>query len=253
MLTKRDIRQFKVLPTHEFLTNNQSWVLPQLGSIFSEFPLVRGNSGKIDPSLTLAAWKEHHFLVGEYHQDVSWIKGVLDWVTQSPRGKVLGTQKQGGYRYHAGVPIVASWFLENRGVKYSDWDLTDPRVKHLWGDLAVWGDQTVLEGVQSCLSLGSDYLISLRENALEIKTGLKQGTLRDPKTCTAVYGAAKPFKDLPRLVQLCLCQLWVWHPHQVTPYTLGIPGDPDHQGDPLISEEVLTVLGSPEKEKDWWE
>jgi hypothetical protein len=253
MSTKRDIRQFKMMPTLDFLTTNQTWVLPQLGSIFSELPLVRNSSGKISSTATLARWKDHQILVGEWEQDVHWIKGVVDWVTQTPRGKVLGPVKQTGHRYHAGVPVVASWFKEHRGVGYGDWDLTDPRTHVLWGDLACWGDPHVQEAVQAVAVLGSDWLLSVRENALEIKTGLKAGTLRDPKTCTAVYGAPKPFKDLPRLVQLCLTQLWVWHPHQVTTWTLGIPGHPDHQAQPLVGEEPLKGGEVEAKEKDWWE
>lgn len=253
MSTKRDINQFNHLPTHEFLTVNQSWVLPQLGAIFAELPTVRNDQGKISSSSTLARWKEQHFLVGPYEQGVQWIKGVLDWVTQSPRGKILGPAKQTGHRYHAGVPVVASWFKEHRGIPYSDWDLGDPRAQTIWGDLAAWGDPQVIEGVQAVELLGSDWLLSARENALEIKTGLKAGTLRDPKTCTNVYGPPPPLKDLPRLVQLCLTQLWVWHPSQVTTWTLGIPGSPDQLAQPLISEEPLKTGEGQLSSKDWWE
>lgn len=253
MSTKRDIRQFKQLPTHDFLTTNQTWVLPQLGSIFSELPTVRDDQGKISSTATLARWKEITLLVGEWEQGVTWIKGVLDWVTQSPRGKVLGPAKQTGHRYHAGVPVVASWFKEHRGIPYSDWDLEDPRAPVIWGDLACWGDSEVLEGVKAVEVLGSEFLISCRQNALEVKTGLKAGTLRDPKTCTNVYGPPPPLKVLPRLVQLCLTQLWVWHPHQVTTWTLGPPGSPDHQAPPLVSEDVLKDDHVETKPKDWWE
>lgn len=253
MSTKRDINQFNHLPTHDFLTQNQTWVLPQLGAIFAELPLVRDDQGKISSTSTLARWKEHIFLVGPYEQGVPWIKGVLDWVTQSPRGKVLGPIKQTGHRYHAGVPIVASWFKEHRGVQYSSWDLSDPRAQVIWGDLSIWGDPQVLEGVKAVEVLGSEFLISCRQNALEVKTGLKAGTLRDPKTCTNVYGPPPTLKVLPRLVQLCLTQLWVWHPHQVTTWTLGIPGSPDTQAPPLVGEDVLRVPDVETKPKDWWE
>lgn len=219
------------------------WVLPQLAAhIGSMWPLVKGVDGKVSPTMTLKGWaalaEGGSLTLDRAIISKTRLKVLLRYLTQNPRGEVLGSLKQvgDGVRWSAPVPLIPSFFKEFREVPYSLWDWSDT-------NLHLMLDQDLVELVQvnrDVLVWELDDLIQFRVGALEIKTGKHAGTVRKPETCSQVYGVTDPqFRGLPRLVKLMLTQLWCYHPTVRHKFMICSLDDFDAMPPPLVEGEVV--------------
>lgn len=133
------------------------------------------------------------------------VSNLMKWLTTSPRGSILVTRPE--TRWSAPVPLWLSAHKEFNSVSYSHWDWTDPLV-------SLFVDRDILDQVSWYRSggqvLGSDEVLENLDQVLEVKTGKRAGTMRNPASCATVYGV--PEWKAPRLVKLAAFQFWMYHP-----------------------------------------
>lgn len=226
---------------------NAGWILPQvIAAVGNYWPIVKGPSGLYSFTETLRKWKTT-ISSGELDLEgnpinLSGATNLLRWITTSPRGEVLGSLKQTsgeGVRYSAPVPLVLSAWKQYRGVGYSSWDWTDPGKRFfLDHDILEWSEYFGVEQPWE-----PSELLQFRVNALEVKSGARQGTQRRPESCASVFGVSDgAFKKLPRLMKLSLCQLWCFHPSIRTDLMITNHMDLDSFPTPLVDGEIFQEL-----------
>jgi hypothetical protein len=197
---------------------NAGWILPQLLALLgSKLPLAKV-AGKYSATASLRATRDA-IAEGQFTFStglpisMQQILGMFNVLNCSVRGDILATgwkQSSGdGMRYNASVPLILSAFKEYRNIGYSEWDWSDPNMKHLV-------DGSILDMAPyfsvGC-SISKDDLLEFREVGRVIRSGSKMGTKRAIKSCTTLTGITDPdFNDLPRLLRLLLCQVWVYSP-----------------------------------------
>ena len=197
---------------------NASWILPQLLALLgSKLPLAKVD-GKYSASASLRAIRD---AVTEGHLTFSTgipinmpqLLGMFNVLNIRRRGDIIpATWKQSGgegARYGTAVPLILSAFKEYRNIGYSEWDWSDPNMKHLV-DVHIL-DMVPYFGV-GC-GFDRDKLIEFREAGRVIGSGVKAGTKKSISTATTLNGLLDPdFKALPRLVKILSCQTWVYSP-----------------------------------------
>ena len=236
------------------LSTNWTWALPQLSGWFAyNVPLARNDQGLISPSLSLVRIKElldHRALVlGSNPITIPHWKELWNQLITSPRGEILqgGVQtRTPALRWNAGVPLVLSFFKEHRGVGYDSWDWSDPLMA-MWMDPDLWKALTTPHPTWS-----REDLVVFRDQGLMIKSGVKQGSVRDPKTAPNLTGVEDPeFNRLPRLLKLLLCQCWCYHPQHRHNLMVLDTHNRDHIPEPLVVDQVVPVLGSKVEVWEW--
>lgn len=222
---------------------NSTWMLPQiLAHIGSTWPIAKVGD-KYSFTATLKAINKA-MTDGTLHLDGTPMvhEGcgrMLRWLNTSPRGEILGSNKQtvgDGVRWSAPVPLVLSAFKQYRGVGYNLWDWTDPhRVHFLDRDVMEWSNHFYQE-----VPWDQSQLLNWRDVAMSIKSGVKAGTVRSPISTTSVFGVTDPsFRMLPRLMKLSLTQLWCFHPRVRTDLMITNHMDLDSHPEPLVDGEVI--------------
>lgn len=197
---------------------NANWILPQLLALLgSKLPLAKVD-GKYSASASLRAIRDATvegqvtFSTG-LPISMQQLLGMFNVLNSKTRGDIYpSTMKQStgeGMRYSTAVPLILSAFKEYRDIGYSDWDWSDPNMKHLVDGSIL--DMSPYFSV-GC-SISKDDLLEFREVGRVIRSGSKMGTKRAIKSCTTLTGITDPdFNDLPRLLRLLLCQVWVYSP-----------------------------------------
>lgn len=243
--------------TEHIQPGNEYWILPQIAAgIGSSWPLVK--DGELySPTQTIKRWASLANS-GELELDgvcvsLGSVRAIIKWLTTSPRGDILTGMTQTrdqGVRWSAPVPLVLSFFKEFRGVKYSSWNWTDPNMAQLVDkDMYEWSQ---FFGVPQ--PWDQEQLLQFRVNALEVKSGKHQGTVRKPESTSQVYGVTDPeFKRLPRLMKLSLCQLWCFHPTVRTNLMITDHMDLDNHPQPLVDSEVLHKPSTKPTEPSPWD
>lgn len=239
----------------QILPENVNWALPQiLADIGSNWPIKKNASGLYSFTDTLALWAQlmdnKQLLLGNNFISKNGCRQLLSWLNQAPRGQVLGsTARQTSkewIRYSAPVPLILSAFKQYRNVKYSHWDWTDSKRNWFFDD--DFGALTNL-GADLANKWTKEELLEFRQCALEVKSGLKQGTIRRPESTATVYGVTdSEFKKLPRLAKLALLQLWVFSPTLRTELMVTNPFSLDSYPEPLIETEIFTT---PTEDSPW--
>lgn len=236
---------------------NEYWILPQLvAQIGSHWPLVKAGE-KYSATETIKGWatlaNRGELTLDGVQITLGSVKKIVAWMNTTPRGSILTgmTQtKDHGVRWSAPVPLVLSSFKEFRGVGYSRWDWKDPNMGVLV-DKDIW-EWSAFFGVEQ--PWGPDDLLQFRVNALEVKSGKHQGTVRKPESTSQVYGVTDPdFKRLPRLMKLSLTQLWCFHPSIRTNLMITDHMDLDNHPQPLVDTEVIHKPSSKPTEPSPWD
>lgn len=227
----------------------QPIVLPQVLALLAsaQFRLSTAE-GKFHFGNSLKAWADSWDSGNKFYFDDGTelakeaFAGILSFLRCTPRGLALpekATQLSKDWvRYSTPVPLYLSAFKQYRNIKYSQWDLKDPK-------LVVCTDfrnYRVLQYIGTELSWTKEELLELREQARTIKTGAKAGTLRTLNQTITIYTLDDDdFNDLPDNLKLMLLQTWLYQPGHYTEFGLYNLNDPDSPADPLINAEVFSV------------
>lgn len=242
-MTKRSIHlvNFQDL---DFCQANSVWIVPQAFQLFKNIVQpVRGTKNLFSFQETannlrnrverdLVYWEpsghEQNLL------NLNQLRDLMKWSLQAPRGQLLGRNfKQGEHRDYSAIQPFGLWpALKERNQTWKEWDLTD-------AGASLWLDQDLLESIHVGQNLEPELLdpalrLDLRERALQIRTGSKAGTLRDPNSTATVYNCPE-LKLVPRLLKLQLLELWLYQP--------GHSGIPFLELEPLkVAQPTLEVL-----------
>ena len=227
-----------------------SWALPQLAAVLgSELKLERNSDGKFTFTQALKAIKEAFsdgVLVDHCTLGLNDAKGILAILTCSPRGNLLYNAQTSpqGIRWAASVPIFPSIFKQHRNIPYSDWDWTDKNKSFLLDQYFCDYSDNFYKPTE----YSREELLEIRETALIVKSGSKEGTRRKIESCTSVYGHRDPtFASLPKLLQLSLCQLWIFYTPFRHEYMITNHMDLDSPSIPLVDGEVFEASPPPFK------
>ena len=220
---------------YDWIRANWTWLLPQATALVAALPLAR-SSGLISPSKTVSAIKE-------VLPDLTWgngrpVRGFTSlWraLLANPRGNIVGGVQTGtSRRYNSGVPLILAAWKESRGVLYEAWDWADPQIAH-------FVDEDVLNLVQSRDVVVDDDMLSLRETARVVKTGVKAGSVRSVIS-TIPFGnlGSEAFRGVSRLAKYCHTQTWIYHPSVRHPLQVYLP-NLDEAPPPLVVDEVVVA------------
>ena len=182
--------------------------------------------------------------------------GMLRLCALDPRGKVLPikTIQLKSTRYAVNVPLFYSAFKEYRDVGYEEWDWANASTRAL----AITLDPRTAAIIQLRvhglgIDISNDELLLLRENARIIRSGAKEGNLRNPQSVTSVYGAAElnpEFNKLHTTVKVMLCQLWIFMPcfrHKLGLYSVT---NLDEYPADIVADEVFITKAAPTYSKN---
>lgn len=200
------------------LSSQSSWLPDQLLYHFGQWKLVY-KDGLVDPKATAKL-----NLGSEFN------RGCWILANRLPRSKLIPKQT-GQPHFSAFVPLILAGIKRYQEVPYSQWSRE--------GLEAVMPEDLRQACVTSWPEI--DELLHLRQEGLLVRTGPKEGTLRDPKTSWKLYGIKDTLLgSLPNYTQVQMTQIWVCHPDLRHPDMITQPLDWDRHPEPLIKTEVQT-------------
>ena len=228
--------------------DNAGWMLPQLTTLLgSKLPLVRVD-GLYSVSATLKSLQTSLGTGGFTFSNgleisMPTMLGMLNVLNHSPRGEIFPKawkQSSGeGMRYSSSVPLILSAFKECRDIGYSEWDWTDKNMQFL-----VDKDTLELSKVFGTFvnPFTHEELLDIREIGRTTKSGARLGSKKAYTITTVLTGIQHPkWNELPRLLKLMLCQVWVYHPTVRHRFSITDPLSLDTPATPLVSTDMLDV------------
>ena len=203
-------------------TTLQYWrnpsVLPTIMALLNKIQLIRDSEGLISTTATLTALRaavegrEFEFASGK-PVEPNEMKTIFDFLAYPARGEMFIQIKNQlepqSIRWAGNVPLFISAFKEYRNVKYSEWDLSDPK-------LSLVTDRLNLE-VFGYIGLEHQWskedLIDISRAMRTGKSGKAAGVISNPNTyITNKTGTYFEFDGLPKYVKQLLCQTWAYQP-----------------------------------------
>ena len=222
--------------TH-FLTAYNSWMLPQIAAHYGAWDLVWSN-GQVD---SLATAKNN--------VETPWDIGLWKVCTKLKRGSLVKTQVNPEFAsYSALVPLILMGIKKYQGVMYCKWDIQENTLlidKNL-REAMFWKpsetDETTEDLVSGlvCYGLGSERLLELRHQGLQVKSGPKKNTFMNPTSAWCLRGMQNTeLGKAPKLVGTMLTQIWVAHPSLRTEYMILDPNSWDWMPPPLVTQDIF--------------
>ena len=216
-----------------------------LALLGSDFPLVTKDD-QICPEETLKKWTLESQQGRIFYKDGNAIStkklvGILKLLTAPTRSNILGRMTQGiDTRYAANVPLVLSAFKQYRDVEYSKWNWSNPFMRYFVDDSML----AMSEWFNASISWSTKELLEFRK----VMCTKKDIVLAPTKVYSAKEtGLDEAFDALPKLVKMCLTQMWVFHPSICHKYGINNLNDIDKPGVPLLSSDI------PAKGVDHWD
>jgi hypothetical protein len=197
----------------------ESWLLPQLVANFGRWEL-KTSQGKIDPLATI----KHN--CSDPKQQEFWK------LTRAKRSKLVAKQISNP-KYSTLTPLILAGFKQYQGVQYSSWHGLENLNYILEPELQL------ATNVDYC-DLGSERLLSIREQGLTQRSGAKAGQQKPAESTWSLSGIQDTeIGHLPKLTQSMLCQIWLAHPKHRDPLMILDPKNWDLMPEPIISHEVF--------------
>ena len=233
-------------------------VLPALMTLINQIQLIRTEGGLVSTTLTLDLLKERvqdcdfRFDCGTI-VDSNTFGRILEFIRFAPRGKILGSGSQNvgaNARYAGNIPLFMSVFKDLRGVKYSAWDLTDPK-------LAVVVDKynyEVLEYVGGSFDWTATEFLELGTLMRTQKGGKTPGRVEPASSYSKRVTGDNDFDALPIHVKMLLTQLWLYQPSINNPLAIRNLHDIDAAAEPLINIDMFVQVpktSSPKGDSTW--
>jgi len=169
-----------------------------------------------------------------------WHKGLYTFLMKNARGDIiLGRQIDREYLpFCALVPLFLAAHKKYNNIPYNKWSkeglhaIVPPMLDNLMQ----------LKGKN--IHFDPEYLVTLRDTSLLVKSGKTQGSYRNPKTFYGVVGLNKledvDFVSLPKLSQMVLIQTWAAHPDNRNEYMVLDINDWDNMPKALEESKLFT-------------
>lgn len=226
-------------------------VMPAIMALLNKIKLVRAEGGLISTTGTVdllretIANREFEFDSGKPVTGPE-MKAIFDVISTNARGSIYGFKGSqllpANSRWAGNVPLFLSAFKEFRNTKYSEWDLSDPKLELVTdkNNLAVfsfigedmgWDNEQLLEFGKLMRTSGKGDLGSkalFKTN----RTGL------DPD-----------FDSLPTLVKLMLTQQWAYQYGVPSKYAIISLTDIDAECVPPLIETEANLFDKPTEQK----
>ena len=202
------------------LSSQSGWLPDQLLHHFGQWQLVRNAQGLIDPLATA------RINLGSDFDRGCWILAC-----RLPRSKLIPKQTaQPGFCSF--VPLILAGIKRYQGIAYSEWSRE--------GLEAVMPKDLHEACVTQWPEIPHSELLELRQQWLLVRSGPKEGTLRDPKSSWKLYGLQDtPLGALPNYTQVQIAQIWTCHPDLRHQDMICNPLDWDQHPEPLIKTEPI--------------
>lgn len=209
---------------HNKLSYFHTWLPAQLLAHFGTWKLQRDPGGK---PLVMETLK--HNVTSPWHRGA--------WKLTRIKRSLLVPKQIAQAEYGAFTPLILAGFKKMQGIRYESWR----GCEHL--ELVL--EPELLDAVQhdsyDFCSLGSDRLLELRQQGLVTQSGAAKGKLKSAESTWALSGMQGTELDgLPKWTQTMLCQCWLAHPKNRSPYMILDPQNWDNMPEPLISAELFT-------------
>lgn len=230
--------QLEDLAKSHFITAYNSWMLPQIAHHYGNWDLVWNEGRKVDPIAT-----------AKKNIATDWDIGLWKVCTKLKRGSLVKSQINPEFAsYSALVPLILMGAKKYKAVMYQQWDIT-PTSKLIDKNLleAMFWQPGEHEGLEYDMAegevqygLGSDRLIELRNQGLQVKSGPKKGSSLNPTSAWCLRGMQNTeLAKAPKLVGTMLTQIWVAHPSLRTEYMVLDPNQWDWMPPPLVSQDIF--------------
>jgi len=207
------------LAEHLALHKESEWFLDQLLHQFGGWKLI-WNGDLIDCLATVK-----HNVVSDFD------RGCWQLACRTTRSKLVARQIDQP-NFSSLVPLILAGVKRYQEVAYSSWDAATAECvmpRDLW------------EATRVSCDLDSEELLQLRVKGLQVQTGARAGTSRDPKSSWQLYGIAdSELGRLPKLAQVMYAQIWVAHPDLRHRDMILDPENWDTMPEPLIKTDVVT-------------
>ncbi len=202
------------------LSSQSSWLPDQLLHHFGQWQLVY-KDGLVDGKAT-----------ARQNLGSDFDRGCWILANRLPRSKLIPKQTAQPH-FSAFVPLILAGIKRYQEVPYSQWSRE--------GLEAVMPKDLEEACVTSWPEIETEELLHLRQEGLLVRTGPREGTLRDPKTSWKLYGIRDTLLGgLPNYTQVQIAQIWVCHPDLRHPDMITNPLDWDRHPEPLIKTEIQT-------------
>lgn len=161
-------------------------------------------------------------------------RGIWLLITCHPRGLFVPDQyKEPSSSYCALVPLLLAAWKQYKNIPYSHWKNIDS-LRFLVGSDLAEAMQFRVDG------LSREEIIEARQHGLEIRSGVKMGELRNPRSTHKLYSTVGTcMQGMPWLSQVMLAQIWCAHPSNRNKFMVLDPNDWDNMPEPLDSSAVV--------------
>ena len=207
------------LAEHLSLHKESEWFLDQMLHFFGSWQL-QWQDGLVDCLGT-----------AKLNIQTDFDRGVWQLACRTTRSKLVARQIDQP-NFSSLVPLILAGVKRYQEVEYSSWDPAS---------IDVVMPRDLAEAVRSRCGLSEDELLQLRVKGLEVKSGARAGSHRDPKSSWQLYGVAdSELGQLPKLAQVMYAQIWVAHPDLRHKDMILDPENWDVMPEPLIKTDVVT-------------
>jgi hypothetical protein len=197
----------------------ESWLLPQLVANFGRWEL-KFSDNKIDCLATI----KHN--CSDPKQQELWK------ITRAKRSKLIAKQIANP-KYGALTPLILAGFKQYQGVAYSSWQGLE-NIHYVLEPELHWATNVDYVG------LGSERLLSIRQQGLTQRSGSKAGQQKPAESTWSLTGIQDTeIGHLPKLTQSMLCQIWLAHPKHRDQLMILDPKNWDLMPEPIISHDVF--------------
>jgi len=201
------------------LNSQHTWLPDQLLHHFGRWELVT-RDGLVDAQAT-----------ARLNLGSEFDRGCWFLACRLPRSKLIPKQT-GQPQFSSFVPLILAGIKRYQGVPYSKWFRE--------GLEAVMPKELAEAALTDWPQIELEELLRLRQEGLLIRSGPREGTLRDPKTSWQLYGIRDTvLGSLPNYTQVQMTQIWTCHPDQRHQDMITNPYDWDSHPEPLIKTEPL--------------
>jgi len=251
LLTTNSLKEFQPMTVPTIPRNRRkelrSWPLeqfaqgtePELARLAEMFQLHKESEWFLDQMLyQFGGWKLiwaedkiDCLATAKYNIQSDFDRGLWQLACRTTRSKLVARQVDQP-NFSSLVPLILAGVKRYQEVAYSSWDAATLETvvpRELW------------EATKARSSLTVDELLQLRVRGLQVQSGAKAGSSRDPKSSWQLYGIQdSELGKLPKLAQVMFAQIWVAHPDLRHRDMILDPQNWDQMPEPLIKTDVVT-------------